>query len=276
MIYNRSVDNLQGAKLDAANLNKTDLRRANFRGATVQQAIAQDNPFAIFIATSLFTGAKTLAAANIPTFGWNIDPEWAVAFCRRHNDELAALVARHPGRLAGTAALAAQSGAKAIDLNFGCPATKVTRKGGGAAVPVKRNLTRAIMAAAVILWYPSEYCPVTGSCTIPSLRPAPDAWYTRTASFPYTASAIPGKKASRDSPADGTGPAITTSWPLITPPARSPGGALPGEADDVADDRVAADDGPALRERLSDIDYVDLRFDERLYVRPAKALHAKK
>ena len=33
---------------------------------------------------------------------------------------------------------------------------------------------------------------------------------------------------------------------------------------------------PALRERLSDIDYVDLRFDERLYVRPAKALHAKK
>jgi nifR3 family TIM-barrel protein len=36
-----------------------------------------------------------------------------------------------------------------IDMNFGCPATKVTRKGGGAAVPVKRNLTRAIMAAAV-------------------------------------------------------------------------------------------------------------------------------
>ena len=33
---------------------------------------------------------------------------------------------------------------------------------------------------------------------------------------------------------------------------------------------------PALRARLSDIDYVDLRFDERLYVRPAKALHAKK
>lgn len=36
-----------------------------------------------------------------------------------------------------------------IDMNFGCPATKVTRKGGGAAVPVKRNLLRAIMAAAV-------------------------------------------------------------------------------------------------------------------------------
>ena len=36
-----------------------------------------------------------------------------------------------------------------IDMNFGCPAVKVTRKGGGAAVPVKRRLTRAIMAAAV-------------------------------------------------------------------------------------------------------------------------------
>lgn len=36
-----------------------------------------------------------------------------------------------------------------IDMNFGCPATKVTRKGGGAAVPVKRNLLRAIMASAV-------------------------------------------------------------------------------------------------------------------------------
>lgn len=36
-----------------------------------------------------------------------------------------------------------------IDMNFGCPAIKVTRKGGGAAVPVKKNLTRAIMRAAV-------------------------------------------------------------------------------------------------------------------------------
>jgi len=36
-----------------------------------------------------------------------------------------------------------------IDMNFGCPANKVTRKGGGAAVPVKRQLLRAIMAAAV-------------------------------------------------------------------------------------------------------------------------------
>ena len=27
-----------------------------------------------------------------------------------------------------------------IDLNFGCPVPKVTRKGGGAALPWKRNL----------------------------------------------------------------------------------------------------------------------------------------
>ena len=36
-----------------------------------------------------------------------------------------------------------------IDLNFGCPAVKVTRKGGGAAVPLKPNLLRAILRAVV-------------------------------------------------------------------------------------------------------------------------------
>lgn len=36
-----------------------------------------------------------------------------------------------------------------IDLNFGCPAAKVTRRGGGAAVPLKKNLLRAIVRAAV-------------------------------------------------------------------------------------------------------------------------------
>jgi nifR3 family TIM-barrel protein len=36
-----------------------------------------------------------------------------------------------------------------IDINFGCPAAKVTRKGGGAAVPAKPNLLRAILRAAV-------------------------------------------------------------------------------------------------------------------------------
>jgi nifR3 family TIM-barrel protein len=36
-----------------------------------------------------------------------------------------------------------------VDLNFGCPARKVTRHGGGAAVPVRRRLYRDIVRAAV-------------------------------------------------------------------------------------------------------------------------------
>ena len=36
-----------------------------------------------------------------------------------------------------------------VDLNFGCPVPKVTRKGGGAALPWKTGLFRAIVAAAV-------------------------------------------------------------------------------------------------------------------------------
>ena len=36
-----------------------------------------------------------------------------------------------------------------IDLNFGCPVPKVTRKGGGAALPYKKNLFREIVKAAV-------------------------------------------------------------------------------------------------------------------------------
>jgi nifR3 family TIM-barrel protein len=36
-----------------------------------------------------------------------------------------------------------------VDLNFGCPAAKVTRKGGGAAVPAKPALLRQILRAAV-------------------------------------------------------------------------------------------------------------------------------
>ena len=36
-----------------------------------------------------------------------------------------------------------------VDLNFGCPAAKVTRKGGGAAVPLKKNLLAEIVRSAV-------------------------------------------------------------------------------------------------------------------------------
>ena len=36
-----------------------------------------------------------------------------------------------------------------IDLNFGCPVPKVTRKGGGSALPYKRKLFESIVATAV-------------------------------------------------------------------------------------------------------------------------------
>ncbi len=36
-----------------------------------------------------------------------------------------------------------------VDLNFGCPVPKVTRKGGGSALPWKRDLFSSIVNAAV-------------------------------------------------------------------------------------------------------------------------------
>jgi nifR3 family TIM-barrel protein len=47
-----------------------------------------------------------------------------------------------------------------IDINFGCPAAKVTRKGGGAAVPAKPNLLRAILRNAVAAASPYDV-PIT-------------------------------------------------------------------------------------------------------------------
>jgi cell division septal protein FtsQ len=43
-----------------------------------------------------------------------------------------------------------------------------------------------------------------------------------------------------------------------------------GDTDFLARLQQYVDLAPALRERLNAIDYVDLRFDERLYVRPTK------
>lgn len=45
--------------------------------------------------------------------------------------------------------LVSEDRADHIDLNFGCPVPKVTRKGGGAALPWKHALFRGIVAAAV-------------------------------------------------------------------------------------------------------------------------------
>jgi len=45
--------------------------------------------------------------------------------------------------------LVAENRADHIDLNFGCPVPKVTRKGGGAALPYKQDLFQAIVSSAV-------------------------------------------------------------------------------------------------------------------------------
>ena len=45
--------------------------------------------------------------------------------------------------------LVSEMGADHIDLNFGCPMGKVTRHGGGAALPWKTNLFRSIVSTAV-------------------------------------------------------------------------------------------------------------------------------
>ncbi len=47
-----------------------------------------------------------------------------------------------------------------IDMNFGCPVPKVTRKGGGSALPYKRNLFGEIVSAAVAAAEPARV-PVT-------------------------------------------------------------------------------------------------------------------
>ncbi|MBA2389058.1 MAG: tRNA dihydrouridine synthase DusB [Geodermatophilaceae bacterium] len=45
--------------------------------------------------------------------------------------------------------LVAEDRADHVDLNFGCPVPKVTRRGGGAALPYRRGLLRDILRAAV-------------------------------------------------------------------------------------------------------------------------------
>jgi nifR3 family TIM-barrel protein len=45
--------------------------------------------------------------------------------------------------------IVAEDRADHIDLNFGCPVPKVTRRGGGAALPWKRDLFRSVLRAAV-------------------------------------------------------------------------------------------------------------------------------
>src|SRR5262245_17977249 len=55
-----------------------------------------------------------------------------------------------PGTVGRAARMVAEEDlADHIDLNFGCPVPKVTRRGGGSALPYKRPLLRAILRVAV-------------------------------------------------------------------------------------------------------------------------------
>jgi ABC-type branched-subunit amino acid transport system substrate-binding protein len=68
-----SEGGIYGRQLKVAGIHDDQLGNNT---AQVQAALSQDNPFAVFIAALLFTGAKTLAQQNVPTFGWNINKEW--------------------------------------------------------------------------------------------------------------------------------------------------------------------------------------------------------
>jgi nifR3 family TIM-barrel protein len=59
-----------------------------------------------------------------------------------------------------TEILCAEYGVHHVDLNFGCPVPKVTRKGGGGALPWKRGLLAEILSAAVAAAAPYDV-PVT-------------------------------------------------------------------------------------------------------------------
>jgi len=83
---------LHGVRYRGSAFMDVELRIANMDRAGVDFQVVSPNPL---------------------TYFHFVDAPSAIAFCRRHNDVLAALVARHPTRLAGLAALPMQSPAAA-------------------------------------------------------------------------------------------------------------------------------------------------------------------
>lgn len=79
---------LDGVKYQGSPFMDVDLRLAAMDAAGIDLQVLSPNPL---------------------TYFHHIAPDDALAFCRRHNDVLAELVARHPGRLAGFAALPMQA-----------------------------------------------------------------------------------------------------------------------------------------------------------------------
>ncbi len=59
------------------------------------------------------------------------------------------LYGSNPSDLEATARVLVDDGVEHLDLNFGCPVPKVTRHGGGSAIPLKPRLMARLVAAAV-------------------------------------------------------------------------------------------------------------------------------
>ena len=67
--------------------------------------------------------------------------------------------------------LCADFGVAHVDLHFGCPVPKVTRKGGGGALPWKRGLLAEILTAAVSAASQMSPLPSTGMSTCSTRAP---------------------------------------------------------------------------------------------------------
>lgn len=106
------------------------------------------------LAASGLTGASSLYVNEMVTSRALVErtPE-SMRLIEHDEDERPRSVQLYSVDPATTAAavrmLVTEDRADHIDLNFGCPVPKVTRKGGGAALPWKRDLFRAIVSAAV-------------------------------------------------------------------------------------------------------------------------------
>jgi nifR3 family TIM-barrel protein len=86
------------------------------------QAVVEGNPRTLRMAS--FADDEPVRSVQL----YGIDPSVVALAVRRLVDEL---------------------GVQHIDLNFGCPVPKITRHGGGAALPVRRELFGAIVRSAV-------------------------------------------------------------------------------------------------------------------------------
>jgi ABC-type branched-subunit amino acid transport system substrate-binding protein len=72
-MVNSTNGGLYGRTLKVAKVRDDNLSQNQQQA---QAMVSQDNVFAVFVAALLFTGSQTLAQANVPTFGWNINREW--------------------------------------------------------------------------------------------------------------------------------------------------------------------------------------------------------